>query len=349
VDIPETEYPLIQSWKIDPTSPCFHISDPFDSVASPRFYHLIPGGLGSDGVLVIEREEGGIAVIKPVGRPAGDLFASFLLRNIEKETEINLWMTPKVRGLFCKSEEFLDLMKKLKKIEYVKEGGSNGPFMNRLSQKQFVLAMEFVTAISGNSITPELFHEVWNPQTLRALGAMIAVDMLLNNWDRVPVPDLWDNEGNLGNIMLFRQQQEIHEYPKSNLVVIDQTITSIRDAKKKQEYLMRVLKLTQNPSFEWISTYFQIHSGLKNPPAEVVQHVSSGFIEMVDWMRDNSDKMIKIIQDGRRWTRDIVINQTGAISYPKIVENVETQLEMDENFLIDVLLTLKNGINEEKK
>jgi hypothetical protein len=115
------------------------------------------------------------------------------------------------------------------------------------------LLMEFIPAItnlSGASITnaSKSLHSLGQPwcspldqgQNLRHIGRIIAFDLLINNSDRVPVASVWDNGGNIGNL-LFREMTETNEVDSDNaspngsisVVAIDQVLmpihTSIAD------------------------------------------------------------------------------------------------------------------------
>ena len=36
-------------------------------------------------------------------------------------------------------------------------------------------------------------------RNLRGIGQLLAVDVVVNNWDRLPFGSIWQNSGNLGN------------------------------------------------------------------------------------------------------------------------------------------------------
>jgi len=73
------------------------------------------------------------------------------------------------------------------------------------------------------------------------VGALAALDVLINNMDRVPL--LWDNEGNTGNLMVVVDQQNGDVV--SSVVGIDQAVTAIVDTfvPGRRRYLDRVSKL----------------------------------------------------------------------------------------------------------
>jgi hypothetical protein len=48
---------------------------------------------------------------------------------------------------------------------------------------------------------------------LTQMGRIIALDVLLNNWDRLPV--IWDNEGNWGNLIVSHDSGRcVSTFPK---------------------------------------------------------------------------------------------------------------------------------------
>ena len=64
-----------------------------------------------------------------------------------------------------------------------------------------LLVFEFVEGRSALEVPPDAPE--WAAASLAPrLGALLAADLALNNLDRLPWPALWDNEGNLGNLML---------------------------------------------------------------------------------------------------------------------------------------------------
>lgn len=70
-------------------------------------------------------------------------------------------------------------------------------------------------------------------ELLRGLGRLCALDLLLNNMDRLPLP-LWHNAGNLSNVMLR---------PAGDVVGIDQQVNAPTDSAGLEQYLGRVRSL----------------------------------------------------------------------------------------------------------
>lgn len=68
----------------------------------------------------------------------------------------------------------------------------------------------------------------------RNLGHVVAYDLLLNNWDRVPALSTWPSAGNLGNILV--QLEEKPRDGSATLVAIDQACMMLCEPQKRVEY-----------------------------------------------------------------------------------------------------------------
>lgn len=74
-----------------------------------------------------------------------------------------------------------------------------------------------------------------SPQILKEIGRLIMFDVLINNWDRLPL--IWDNEGNLGNFFITKDPNRI-------LVGIDQSVSSIaKTSPQFKTYIEKVNKV----------------------------------------------------------------------------------------------------------
>lgn len=69
-----------------------------------------------------------------------------------------------------------------------------------------------------------------------AMGRLCALDVLINNMDRLPLP-VWDNEGNLGNVMLTRSGCS------DGVMGIDQQVNLILPGPGQERYFERVRHL----------------------------------------------------------------------------------------------------------
>ena len=71
-------------------------------------------------------------------------------------------------------------------------------------------------------------------RTCIEIGKILSFDMLINNWDRLPY--IWNNEGNLGNLMVTNDINR-------PIVGIDQSMSSIHPVNFKgkfDEYLKKI-------------------------------------------------------------------------------------------------------------
>merc|ERR1712194_805772 len=69
---------------------------------------------------------------------------------------------------------------------------------------------------------------------LRSLGGLCAFDVLINNMDRLPLP-IWQNDGNLGNVMVTDTG--------STITGIDQQINPISQGPGLERYLSKIEEL----------------------------------------------------------------------------------------------------------
>jgi hypothetical protein len=89
-----------------------------------------------------------------------------------------------------------------------------------------------------------------------ALGAMCAVDLVMNNWDRLPVG--FDNDGNLGNVILEPSSSG------SGVVccAIDSCVTPL-EGSALDAFLVRVRSATTNPDFGAAAVALSAASGVE--------------------------------------------------------------------------------------
>lgn len=57
----------------------------------------------------------------------------------------------------------------------------------------------FLIGVSLGELTRDNSFEALNSDHLRKIGAILALDVLVNNVDRLPL--IWDHQGNPGNLM----------------------------------------------------------------------------------------------------------------------------------------------------
>jgi hypothetical protein len=85
----------------------------------------------------------------------------------------------------------------------------------RLEVQKYAILFEFSrgTALKSAADPGGLLGDA----ALWQLGGMLLFDVLINNWDRMPLRGVWTNEGNLGNVLVDGK----------NVTIIDQTVTVI--------------------------------------------------------------------------------------------------------------------------
>lgn len=100
----------------------------------------------------------------------------------------------------------------------------------RIPRRPVVLVMEFVEGTTLERLKPDLAEKYFSVKSplsgpiLRQVGRIMALDVVCNNWDRIPL--IHDNSGNFGNIMLQTHVEE------GFLVAIDNAFTGIRKVSK---------------------------------------------------------------------------------------------------------------------
>lgn len=78
-----------------------------------------------------------------------------------------------------------------------------------------------------------------DPEMMRELGRLCALDVLVNNLDRIPLP-VWQNEGNLGNVMVVNGGKSI--------VGIDQQVNFIMPGPGRDRYTEKVRTIVLDAS-----------------------------------------------------------------------------------------------------
>jgi len=106
--------------------------------------------------------------------------------------------------------------------------GSGGVWAAR----EFLGVLDFVPGIGMQGPLAREALMVPGPGVLRGLGRLCALDVLLNNLDRAPLP-VWDNEGNLANILMVGD----------GVVGIDQQVNAIGEGPGLSRFLDRVRAL----------------------------------------------------------------------------------------------------------
>ena len=186
---------------------------------------------------------------KASSRPAEELFATKLLRLL-----LGRHGAPDARVVGHREAEWGEIKHAIRAGAHARRRRGDADGARRVMQmlrgaldRPQVLVMELVpraAALEGHPRAAALFEPVKERQRqqqqqpqplssagaggrLRALGHVLAVDVLLNNSDRIVAP-CWDNEGNAGNLLLLNDEGDCGRGMRAGLVPIDSVVTSLR-------------------------------------------------------------------------------------------------------------------------
>eukprot|EP00475_Leptophrys_vorax_P022567 TRINITY_DN3072_c0_g1_i2.p1 TRINITY_DN3072_c0_g1~~TRINITY_DN3072_c0_g1_i2.p1 ORF type:complete len:474 (+),score=138.34 TRINITY_DN3072_c0_g1_i2:14-1435(+) len=241
----------ISNWKIDlSTNPSMVSSEMIASWKTEldfkliKHYLHIEGGLGSAGVFILDLENRGLLVLKE-GTKAEAVVVAHLIAQEEPEFR-NAFKVPQARLVNSSSSHFRVLFDRLYELEpwRTRREGHDMPKFKRMSKLGQFLIMEFIvgTGICNISETVDFKAKVFQPEELRAVGKAVLFDMILNNWDRVPIKGIWNNDGNPSNLM-FKIAEEKEQ---CQVILIDQIVNSIKLAKNRQTYMDNLRKFALN-------------------------------------------------------------------------------------------------------
>jgi len=99
-----------------------------------------------------------------------------------------------------------------------------------------LMVMEFV---HGDSLQGRLGSEALSRGEkgfMRNLGHVLAMDLLMNNWDRMPALRSWPKAGNLGNVLVVSGGNDGGEGHSYSVVAIDQTAHLLCEPQKRADY-----------------------------------------------------------------------------------------------------------------
>jgi len=186
--------------------------------------HRIAGGTGSiSGVFFIDTDDG-VFVLKFGGlNSSSEYFCSSFLSMFSIKT-------PKIRLL--SHDEFSVYLEELKDVNYSRD--EERDYVSLAAQK--VAPVFLMDYIPGDVLLGlEKIEYLKDPQVLYEIGRILACDVLINNYDRLPL--IWENQGNPGNL-IFRKEEE----GKTVVYAIDQCVTAIKDRDAIVAYLEKVSK-----------------------------------------------------------------------------------------------------------
>jgi len=160
---------------------------------------------GSEGVLFVELPEKQAVVVKAPGRIASEMFGTMLCKNLGIRC-------PQMRLVKRNSEEGHAIFSALVTADRRRPPGERS-VSAMLNKKAAFLVIEYLKAYELADLGVKRPLKDWGAQVLglpeglndhgrqvlRDLGSLIAFDVFVNNYDRLPC--IWMNQGNPGNIM----------------------------------------------------------------------------------------------------------------------------------------------------
>jgi hypothetical protein len=188
---------------------------------------------GSAGVIFC-RCAGGTFVIKGCATVAQEMFSAQLARVLGITA-------PRARLVSWPGNEWQMLQKHVKR--HLLRRGLNDPSaatVRRKVEKELdrphILIFELVPGVGLDSLPPQdLAAKLKGSGGMRAVGAVCAFDVILNNADRLPL--LWNNNGNVANLMFCESWNQV--------VAIDQAAFSVPSGAGRDDYLRSVRQLCE--------------------------------------------------------------------------------------------------------
>eukprot|EP00039_Didymoeca_costata_P006942 m.94873 g.94873 ORF g.94873 m.94873 type:complete len:326 (-) comp13463_c0_seq1:35-1012(-) len=193
----------------------------FEWESITKVWH-IPGGLGSSGVFLANGPQGAV-VLKPVRSSAcSEVFASRIAKHIGLQA-------PSIRIL--SKDDYRAAMRSMRSSLFSPPGDKHRLQDQRLQE---LLLIEYVAGVPlylSQSFKAELekstenFGEGYDCVILKQLGEICALDMLLNNMDRIPFAH--KNEGNISNVIVGHD---------NTVYAIDQALMVIKNENMRAGY-----------------------------------------------------------------------------------------------------------------
>eukprot|EP01122_Echinamoeba_exundans_P014524 TRINITY_DN6600_c0_g1_i1.p1 TRINITY_DN6600_c0_g1~~TRINITY_DN6600_c0_g1_i1.p1 ORF type:complete len:380 (-),score=60.38 TRINITY_DN6600_c0_g1_i1:757-1896(-) len=290
---------------------------------------------GAEGVIFVNTVGNGTVVLKGSATLAQDYFATLLAEELSIPVA-----HMRIIDYSDGTREWSDLLMHMRAWA-AKNSDSNGRSKSRkgVGKRCFIECMEMIVGQQLNTISEADATRYFSGETtdsisfLTLMGRIIALDVLLNNWDRIPV--IWDNEGNWGNLIVS------HDSGRLALVGIDNgfSFISSEHEKKLDAYLSRVHKLIQDakkgmergkecPQMASIRSSYMLHTGFQIPD-NVFIHTQKALIEELERIptiltTEKIDTLVAkvrsaIVRDwGGMW--ELGMRAVGSDFLPKMVE-----------------------------
>jgi hypothetical protein len=167
---------------------------------------------GSSGVFFLHSNQTKQVVLKTTAEPALDIFANKLFEHLGIQV-------PRIR--LVKNEDYKEWSDLKACCLSLSERTSFPIKIERELQRRYFLVMEYVHSVELPSYidTRLKINESLSSHQIQQLGSIIAGDILLNNWDRLPF--VWNNNGNPYNLIVSLNTD------LKDIIAIDQRPTAL--------------------------------------------------------------------------------------------------------------------------
>jgi len=211
-----------ESWKFDATTATTHMqwNEDTDWKNAVGFQ---ASEVGSEGIKFVGWEDNSVVVIKG----SSSVMADYYAYRISEECRNSFSkLFPGMRLCFYKLHaEWKSINSSILHLNTLKTPSEQRQ-IGRFETLPIYTVMEYVPVVQKS------FQEI-TPENWREIGNIMAFDVFINNWDRLPL--IWDHQGNIDNIMFSKD---------GSVKGIDQSVTGIYEA-QKPEYLERVSALLE--------------------------------------------------------------------------------------------------------
>jgi len=231
---------------------------------------------GTSGVFFVEVKDQGALVIKGSSTIGADMFSSCLAEYLGIRT-------PQSRVVsYLNTNEWDPMVQQLWKLEATNNGDGRGSKLSKCLLRPFLILQEFIPGVQFDQFNTENSKLLLQSHVLKDIGSLIAFDMLINNWDRLPF--IWKNDGNPKNIIFDLNQSLIYGIDNS-ITSIDITIFSSNFQSYKREVDSALNQIFDNPNKESTNTkrvrdFIKLYSGIDIGEIGCVQ-IQLGIIETV--------------------------------------------------------------------
>lgn len=175
---------------------------------------------GSEGLFFVQHRTAGALVVKRSKAIGSEIFCTLLALRLGIPT-------PLARIVVTTADDGVVMLTSLNRKDPL------GRVASTLYEQYYLILIQYQQGVSfGAAGADRMAVALADAAHLRQLGAILALDVLVNNVDRLPL--IWDHQGNAGNLMLNERNEPVS---------IDGQIVGLRADSGRAEYMERVRHL----------------------------------------------------------------------------------------------------------